>query len=336
MNSYERVKNRLEGKPVDRLPNMCITMAFAAKLVNASYKEFVSDYRILADAAWKVYELYHVDMVCAISDPMREAEAFGAKIIFPDNNVPYAAEPRVKDLRDICTLHCTDPASSHRMNDRLEAVRLLSKRAQKEVPVVGWVEGAIAESCDLMGVSELLVNLLDEPEAIAELLEICLEQAQSFAIAQLDAGADIIGVGDAASSLLGPELYQEFALPYQQRLIQTIHQHGGKVKLHICGDLNPVLPYVAQTNADIIDLDYMVDVELAAKHIKNSASICGNFDPVSIMLQGCSQDVFAAVQKMHSFRTQNYNFVSAGCEIPRDTPVENLLSVYEELQRLAY
>ena len=40
MNSYERVMNRLKGRAVDRAPNFCILMNFAAQYSNVCYKDF--------------------------------------------------------------------------------------------------------------------------------------------------------------------------------------------------------------------------------------------------------------------------------------------------------
>ncbi len=73
MTPYERVMARMAGKPVDKIPNMNITMAFAAHFVGATYGEFCTDYKILVDSKIAVCEEFGVDIVSAISDPMREA-----------------------------------------------------------------------------------------------------------------------------------------------------------------------------------------------------------------------------------------------------------------------
>ena len=271
-------------------------------------------------------------MLCAISDPMREAEGLGAKVVIPDEGVPNSPVKRIQKLSDIDTLKVVDPASSWRMNDRLEAVRLMKQRAGNDVPVVGWIEGALAESCDLMNMQEVFMNLLDEPEAMEQLMDVCMEQSLWFAREQVKAGADIIGLGDAASSLIGHSLYEEFALPYQQKMISAIHDMGAKVKLHICGNVNSVLDLIAQTGTDMIDLDFMVDIERAAEILPEKMSICGNFNPVTVMYQGTSELVKQEVRRCKQIRDKNRNFISAGCEIPRDTPLENMIALKEAME----
>lgn len=332
MTSYERVMNRFAGKPVDRLPNFNLIMMFGAKQLGVTFGEYCSDYRLLADGACLCYEKYGFDMLCAISDPMREAEGLGAKVVIPEEGVPNSPVKRIQKLSDIDTLKVVDPASSWRMNDRLEAIRLMKQRAGTDVPVVGWIEGALAESCDLMNMQEVFMNLLEEPEAMEQLMDVCMEQNLWFAREQVKAGADIIGLGDAASSLIGHSLYEEFALPYQQKMIKAIHDMGAKVKLHICGNVNSVLDLIAQTGTDMIDLDFMVDIERAAQILPQNMCICGNFNPVTVLYQGTPETVKAEVRRCKQIRDKNWNFISAGCEVPRDTPLENMIALKEAME----
>ena len=332
MNSFERVMNRMQGKPVDRVPNMSIVMMFAAKELGVTYSQCCSDYRLLADAAIRCHEKYGIDMVCAISDSLREAEGFGTKVIFPEEGVPYAAQLRLQSLEDIDTLKVIDPSAGRRMTDTVEAVRRMRQQVSNDVPVVGWVEGAMAECCDLMRMEEVFINLLDEPEAMEHLLDICAEQGILFAKAQVEAGAHMIGIGDAASSLVGPALYEEFVLPRQQKMIRSIHDMGVKVKLHICGNIGPVMDLVAQTGADMVDCDFMVDMERAAKILPEDCCICGNFNPVEVMYQGTAEQVKEAVRRCKQVADRKNTFVAPGCEVPKDTPQENMFALLAALE----
>lgn len=332
MNSFTRVMNRFQGKPVDRVPNLSIVMMFAAKEQGITYGQYCSDYRLRTDAVFRCHERYGIDMVCAISDPMCEAEGFGTQVVIPDDAVPYPAVRRLQTLSDIDTLRVIDPSQARRMSDRVEAVRLMRQRAGNDVPVVGWIEGALAECCDLMRMEEVFINMIDEPEAIKRLIDICVEQGILFAKAQIEAGAHIVGMGDAATSLIGPGLYEEFVLPYQQKMIRAIHDMGAKVKLHICGNIGPVMDLVAQTGADMVDCDFMVDMERVAGILPESTCICGNFNPVQILYQGTPEMVKAEVRRCKKLSGRTNHFVAPGCEVPKDTPVENMLALLEALE----
>jgi len=331
MNSYERVFARLQGKPVDRIPNLSIVMQFAGDLLGTPYGKMVSDYRVLADAMSLCQETFSLDCLWTISDPMREAEGLGAQVVIPEDGVPYSPTPLIQDVSDIARLHPVAPELGRRMNDRLEAVRLLHQRGNGEIPVIGWVEGPFAESCDLMGLDEVMFNLYDEEDAMHALLSITLEQAKLFAEAQISAGADIIGIGDAAASLISPEHYQTFVLPYQQELIRHIHEKGCTAKLHICGNINRVIDLVVASGADMIDCDHMVDLQHAATLAHaHHACVCGNFDPVDVVLHGTPEEVAQAVRRCADLGT-NTNFIAPGCEVPRGTPHINLLTIHQTL-----
>ena len=77
----------------------------------------------------------------------------------------------------------------------------------------------------------------------------------------------------------------------------------------------------------------MVDIERSAGVFAGKAALCGNFDPVSVMLQGTPEDVRKAVLDCQEKSGDRY-FSAAGCEIPDGTPEENLLAQVEVLRML--
>jgi uroporphyrinogen-III decarboxylase len=93
--------------------------------------------------------------------------------------------------------------------------------------------------------------------------EIIIQNAIAFAVAQVKAGADMIGIGDAAASLITPDMYTELVLPLEQKLIEAIHEAGAAVKLHICGNISNIVQFMPDSGADIIDVDWMVPLAKA-------------------------------------------------------------------------
>jgi MtaA/CmuA family methyltransferase len=335
MTPKERVFKRLNGEYVDKIPNLNIVMTFAANFIKVSYKKYVTDYRYLVEGNIACCEKFGIDMVSAISDPYREAQGFGANIIFPDDDVPKCTDYYIKGYPDIKKLKVKSALESERTNDRIEAIKLYKKEVGQKYPILGWVEGAIAESSDLMGLSKMMIDIYDRPDFIKELLEICTLQAIIFSQEQIDAGADFVGIGDAVASLISPSVYKDFVLPCEQRIIKAIHDKGAKAKLHICGNISSILDLLPITGADIIDIDWMVNFKAANEAFKGKCSACGNFDPVSVMLQGNTKDVAGAVISCVSDGT-NTTFIAAGCEVPKMTPFENMIKVDQALREISY
>ena len=323
MNSLERFRARLSGRPVDRVPNFDIMMIFAARHIGQPLRRYHTDHRVLVEANLAMVEDFGLDLVQAISDPYREAADFGLKVEFPEDDLPLAKEPLLSDPADLAGLRPLVPEEGRRMSDRLEAVRSFRSRVGGRAPIMGWVEGALAEAADLRGMGALLTDLILRPAWVEELLEVCGETAVRFARAQMEAGADIIGLGDAVSSQISAEMYRRFALPHEQRIFQAVHDLGGTTRLHICGDTTHLLPLMLTSGADIIDLDWMVDLAAAAETAQDRAALCGNFDPVGVMLQGTPEQVYAAT--LACLRSGGKRvFSMAGCEIPVGTPAQNL------------
>jgi MtaA/CmuA family methyltransferase len=154
----------------------------------------------------------------------------------------------------------------------------------------------------------------------------------AFARAQIAAGADIIGLGDAIASQVSPKMYQKFALPYEQRIFAAVREAGAIPRLHICGDTTHLLPFMAQSGAQIIDVDWMVDIGRAgALFAEHGIAVCGNFDPLAVALRGTPEQVYAATQDCMQ-RGGARAISGAGCEIPDGTPPANLLAQAQALK----
>lgn len=331
MNSMERVDARLKGKPVDKIPNMNIAMGLVAKCAGVSYREYVQDYRKLVEGNLICAERFGFDSVSVISDPVREAQAFGSTIHFPENGVPYCKPALLEANFDLSLLKVFDPLKSERTLDRIKGVELLRQKVLEDYPVIGWVEGVLAEAADLRNINNLMMDLADEDDRLQELMEIIHQQQCLFALEQIKAGSDIIGIGNAVASLIGPTLYEEYALKYDQAIVKFIHDNGAKAKLHICGNITPLLTLLKQVAPDILDIDWMVNFRHAVEIFRDTTtSISGNIDPVAVLLRG---DEFMVEHKVRDCidSGDNYSLIAAGCEVPAETSEKNLLAMDKQL-----
>ncbi len=322
MTPMERMTRRLSGQQVDRPPNFDIMMTLAVHHIGERLSRYYLDHRVLCAANMAMLEDFSLDIVQAISDPYREAADWGAAVDFPEDGLPVCKTPLVADAAAIGRLKTPDPRTARRMSDRLEAIRRFRAEVGGTVPIMGWVEGALAEAADLMGVSNLLLAVVDDPEGVTELLERCTEVEIAFAEAQVEAGADIIGLGDAVASQVSPRMYARYALPYERRIFAAVRERGAIARLHICGDITGLLPRIGETGAQIVDLDWMVDMD-AARAAVGDIALCGNVDPVAVMLQGSPTEVYAATQACAKGLGPHW-ISAAGCEIPDGTPRPNL------------
>ncbi len=323
MNSYEQVMNRLQGKPVDRSPNFDIIMGLGAHYIGAKLSDYLQDYRVMAASNLAMAHDFGIDILQTLTDPFRESCDFGLEVEFPEDGLPKRLRPLLAPGDNLAKLPQPDPGSGRRMSDRIEAVRLLHEQEGGCIPVMGWVEGAMAEANDLLGDSTMMMALYDHPEWLTELMERITEVEIAFARVQIEAGADMIGLGDAIASIVSPKMYRQFALPYEQRIFEAVHEKGALARLHICGNTSRILTDMLSTGADFIDVDWMVDFQTAAQTFGEQAALVGNFDPVSVMYEGTPEVIEAAVLKCIEVGGPK-SFSAAGCEIPDGTALDNL------------
>ena len=325
MTGKERILAALAGRPVDHLSLMPITMMFAADTAGVRYRQYACDHRALAEAQLRTALEYSFDYVSAISDPAREASDLGARIEWFEDQPPaiVEAEALLADKASLGNLALPDPLHAPRMRDRLEAVRLLKQLAGSERIVEGWVEGPCAMAADLRGLNTLMVDFTDDPDFVTGLFEFVVAMEIRFARAQVEAGADLIGIGDAAASLIGPRRYEQFVLPYERRLIEGIKAAGALTRLHICGSTRKLFVWMGQAGADIVDLDYPAPIAEARAAMGERQMLLGNIDPVRVLRDGTPESIEAALAECHRQAGKRY-ITGAGCEVPRGTPAANV------------
>ena len=144
-----------------------------------------------------------------------------------------------------------------------------------------------------------------------------------FAKPQLEAGADTIGIGDAAASQISPDVYERIVLPSEQRLVRGLKEMGAKVRVHICGNITHLLPGLASLDLDVIDVDHMVSLSKVRKILGPEIAVGGNLDPVTDVFRSPPDAIRAKLESCYR-EVGNPFLVNAGCEIPSGTPVENL------------
>ena len=331
----ELVKERSAAGDVFFRP---ILMQFAAHQIGKTYREFYLDHETLVEANLVCRERFGMDAVGLISDPNREAEAFGGRFRYPDEGVPVCIDYPVKasedgGFEDVEALPTPDLMASPRTRDRIEGARLLRQRVGPDVPVIGWIEGPLAEACDLVGVSGMLLKLAMDPEFSHRLLAKVVPTAKAFAQAQIEAGCDIIGMGDAICSQISPRMYARYVKELHREIIEFIQGLGAMVKVHICGNITHLLPHLRELDPDIVDLDWMVDMDHAYQVLGPKIIRTGNLDPAAVVEQMPAQAVFHRTRALVGRERGRPFILAGGCEITPLTPPENLLAMREASRR---
>jgi MtaA/CmuA family methyltransferase len=324
MNSRSRVFALLDGRAVDCLPVMPITMMFAADQIGAKYFAYTTDYRVLAEAQIRTAEAFDFDHVSAIAET-REAPDCGAAVEYFEDQPASIIEAQslLADKKAFARLKVPDPLGGGRMHDRVKGIALLKQRVGNDKIVEGWMEGPCGGAADLRGINRLMMDFYDDPVFVRDLFDYVLEVGMRFAKAQVEAGADVIGIGDPAASLVGPRLYDDFVWAYEKKMVDGLHALGARARLHICGNTRRILEGMGRLGCDFIDIDSLAPLTEARAKMGPAQVLLGNLDPVRDLRNGTPESVYAAVAECHRQAGPRY-IAGAGCEVPRDTPAANV------------
>ncbi len=329
MRSLERIRNLVAGKPVDHLPVQPMIMMFAAKHAGMPYIEYTKHGSKMAEAQGKMVDDFGVDCLMTCSDPAREVFDIAGEgsIKWYEDQGPAIYEERAALLEKsrLKTFSIPDPMSGGRMHDRVKSIETMYKRYKDDVSIVGWVEGPLALGAELRGLTHVMTDFVDDPPFVDDLLDFTAEVAIAYAPAQIEAGADTIGMSDAAASMMGPRYYGRFLLPRQMRVVESIRNSHPEVivRLHMCGNTDALIPQMRQLPVHIFELDSPTDLEKARAGLGTDRVILGNVSTITEMLEGTPELVYQASGRCH--RTcGRAHVVGTGCEVSPMTAPENL------------
>ena len=329
MRSLERVRKAIAGEPVDCLPVQPMLMMFAARHAGIRYIDYTRDGRKMAEAQLRVAEDFDIDVLLTCSDPAREVidmAGEGSVDWFVDQG-PAINESRavLADMDRLRGLRVPDPQQPGRMHDRLEAIEIMHRAVGGEKSIVGWVEGPLALAAELRGINQIMMDFIEEETFVADLLDLTADVAIAYAEAQIQAGADTIGMSDAAASMMGPDLYARFLHPRQDRVLRTIKRRHPEVltRSHMCGRVDELLASMRTLPVDIYELDFPTTLSVARAELGQKRVISGNVSTMTDMMQGTPEQVYAAAGRCHQVAGK-YHIVNCGCEVSPITSPDNV------------
>jgi uroporphyrinogen decarboxylase len=289
----------------------------------------------MAEAQLRAWGRLGQDIIFPDSDNYYLAEGFGCVARIPEDDIPTLARPAVERLEQVFDLEVPHPERDGRMPVFLEAIERIHAQVGDEVAIRVPGTGPFALASYLIGMEPFLIELAlvdrghdgTRREALEWMLDLTAEGLIRFGLAELRAGAHIIQCGDslASGSIISPDMYRTWVLPRHQRVFKAWKEAGAITVLHICGKNARVLELHAQTGADIVAVDHVVDLRLAKETIGNQVCLIGNLDPVETMLRGTPAQVEQEARACLEAAAAGGGYIlGTGCEVPLNTPVENL------------
>ena len=332
MTSVDCLKLLLEGKKPDGHFSMHLIKQYCTIQLGEQYGRYCQDYRVLTDCQSRMMDRHPIDIFQAMGYPYREAADCGLPVEFPEDAQPTHSGVLVERRGDLDRLHWPKPTEGRLMSDRINAIRRF-KQLRPDVVAMGSCEGVFAQANTLLGIERTMMALYDDPGFLMDVMEWILPHEIAFCRAQIEAGAEMIFVGDSLASQISDRFYVDYVFGMEKRLVEAIQAAAVPARLHICGDINAIIGKVAETGVRFIDVDYPVDLRRACEKVAEvnpEAYVAGKFDPVEVLLHGTPDDVRRACRQDERCAEGFDNFIlTPGCEVPPATPAENYDALLE-------
>ncbi len=239
---------------------------------------------LVAEATLLPIDILGVDAAILFSDILIPVEAMGMEVCFTEKGGPVFLNP-IRTESQIQGLSIPGPSESkERMPFIADSIRLILRALDKRVPLIGF-SGAPFTLATYMIEGETSKNftwikrvMYTEPALLHNLLDQIAITVIHYLDMQIEAGVHAVQLFDTWAGSLSPDDYKEFALPYVEKVIRGIDRRGCPLILFANG-VSSLLEYMGNSGADVVGLDWRIDIGDAGKRVGDRVALQGNLDP---------------------------------------------------------
>lgn len=294
MNSLERVLTSLGHEEPDRVPYFLLLSLHGAKYLGMGLKDYFSDPSHLAEAQLGMQARFQHDCLYAFSYAPVEIEAWGGEVIFSDDGPPNSGPPFLENPAQIYGLKPPQPEEVACLSKNLEAIRMMKKNSGDDIPIIGVVMSPFSLPVMQLGFPAYLECIHEHYQEFHELMKVNIEFCQSWANAQLEAGATAICYFDPVSSptCIEADTYRKLGLPIAKKTLSGIN---GPTATHFAsGRALQVIDDVATSGTAALGVGCLENLKTLKDKAKGKISLIGNLNGIEM----CRWDTKTARQKV--------------------------------------
>jgi len=319
------MRGTILSRAVDHPPVILIATSVACHMAGVKQGVWATHSDVLADTLIEFADMIECDGIYVTRDNLVVHEAMGGGVTTPEDDEQMGHEPVLSNLRDFEKLAIPDPWKAPGMRTVLAAAKRAVAKAGDRYYVMANIDcGPFSTAANLRGVQNFLMDIaLEDPVLISEYLDFCTDLVVTYGRAMQNTGVHGIQYGDSTASLVNSEMFEQFALPYLELSMEQLAQANCDMWLHICGKTDHLLPMLKDLNMQLFEVDAMVPMARAQELVGGSVVLKGGID--TMFLQDSSaEEVYQATRELLLTCGSTGLIISAGCMVPRLTPLENL------------
>ena len=316
------------GEPVERTPVWMMRQAgrylpeYRAIRKDTDFLTLCKTPELAVEVSLQPYRILGVDAVIMFSDILIPVEAMGQEVKLTEQKGPELPNP-IRTRAQVDRLVIPDPLEKTGFVN--EIIRTLRRELDGKVPLIGfagapWTLAAyMIEGGGSRNYAEVKRMMFSEPQTFHRLLDKIADTIILYLNAQIESGAQVIQLFDSWAGELSPKDYAEFALPYQQKIFGSINRSAPSI-IYINGS-GTFLELMATCGADVLSIDWRVNLEDVRTRVGQGITLQGNLDPC--VLLSTPEIINSKARELIRAGGGQRHILNLGHGILPMTPVEN-------------
>ena len=305
---------------------------YQAVRANVDFLTLCKTPELAAEVTLQPIEILGVDAAILFSDILIPIEAMGMSLEFPEKSGPTLSEPiRNKSAIDKLVV----PDTEVDMPFIIKTIRIL--REKLDVPLIGFSGAPFTLATYMIegGSSKNFVHtkrmMFQNNRLFQYLMDKLALTITSYLTAQIRAGVQVVQIFDTWAGAVTPYDYKESILPFVKRTIAELKKEGVPI-IYFANDCAGILKEIKKSGADVVGIDWRIDIGDAIRKLGKKAIVQGNLDPCALFLS--KEEIEERVKDiLWKGETAKGHIFNLGHGILPETPVENAIALVEAVHK---
>ncbi|MCP4215594.1 MAG: uroporphyrinogen decarboxylase [bacterium] len=328
MLSLERFKKACNFEPVDRPPVWMMRQAgrtlpeYLAVREKYSFKEVAETPELATEVTLQPLRRFPVDAAIIFSDILVIPDAMDMEVAYSPK---LSILPPLKDAADVHNLKLSGLTT--RLDYVAQLIRSVKKEVGKEKAVLGFSGAPFTLACymteggsskNFLAVREMMYH---HPQLLEELLDKLTIAVTEYLTMQMEENVNAVQLFDTWAGHLNPVDYDRFVLPYVSKIISNLKGKGIPVIYYING-IGNLLQRASDSGADIIGVDWRLDLSEVREKLGPETVVQGNLDPA--LLFAPPEDIRSRVHAMLKMTGGRGHIANLGHGLIPSTPIKGI------------
>jgi len=327
MNGLELIRAAMRLQETERVPWVPFVGVHGGFLTGVDATRYLQSSALMTAGISKAIDMYQPDGIPVVFDLQLEAEVLGCALKWSSGTPPAVISHPLAEGRTLGDLP-EFTSGKGRIPQVLETTRALREK-YPGIALYGLVTGPFTLALHLLG-TDIFLKLFEAPGEVHDLMSFCTEVAGRMAGWLMEAGCDVIALVDPMTSQIDPDSFEEYVAPYATRIFSDIRAAGRLSSFFVCGHAQQNIEVMCRCRPDNISIDENIPLDFVReKALASGVSFGGNLRLTVVLLMGSADDARQEALTCLDQAGRKGFILAPGCDLPMETPVENLQAVAE-------